>query len=192
MVNNYYVYALKDPRTKPAKIFYIGKGTGSRLTDHINFVDNTRKGLYIQEIIKSGVQMIISIIVDGLTEEQAFKIELELIACFGTIDNGGVLYNTLIPKIVPKKVNKNISVPMDAVMKAQLGLKLIKESIIALAEENPEGITNSDCAHFLGLQSDNEGRQQDYLSYSVLGLLLKAGTLKTIIVGNRRKYQKAN
>ena len=30
MSNSYYVYALKDPRSNPAKIFYIGKGTGSR------------------------------------------------------------------------------------------------------------------------------------------------------------------
>ena len=55
----------------------------------------------------------------------------------------------------------------------------MKDSITSLAEENPEGITNSDCAHYLGLQSDNEGNQQDYLSYSVLGLLLKEGVLES-------------
>lgn len=36
MKRNYYVYALKDPRQKPAKIFYVGKGTGSRSIEHIN------------------------------------------------------------------------------------------------------------------------------------------------------------
>jgi len=30
MSGSYYVYALKDGRKKPAKIFYLGKGTGAR------------------------------------------------------------------------------------------------------------------------------------------------------------------
>jgi hypothetical protein len=32
---SYYVYALKDPRTSPAKPFYIGKGKGTRAYDHL-------------------------------------------------------------------------------------------------------------------------------------------------------------
>ena len=34
MKNPFYVYALKDPREKPAKTFYIGKGTGTRAWEH--------------------------------------------------------------------------------------------------------------------------------------------------------------
>ena len=51
----------------------------------------------------------------------------------------------------------NISLPDDAIMKAQLGLKLIKEAIVAFINENPQGITNSNCAHYLGLQSNKYG-----------------------------------
>ncbi|PHQ76436.1 MAG: hypothetical protein COB74_02140 [Shewanella sp.] len=54
MENTYYVYSLKDPRQKPASIFYIGKGTGSRSTEHIQQADQTRQGKHIQEILDSG------------------------------------------------------------------------------------------------------------------------------------------
>lgn len=190
MSNSYYVYSLKDPRVQPAKIFYIGKGTGSRLTDHLNNIDDTRKGKYIVEIINSGNKPILTKIVDKLTEEQAFQIELELITSLGTIDTGGILYNTVIPKLVKRRIDDKIVVPQGTVEKAQLALKLLKDAITSLALENPQGITNSDCAHYLGLQSDNEGKQQDYLTYSVLGLLLKESVLESKKVGNKRIYKK--
>ena len=190
MSNNYYVYSLKDPREKPAKTFYIGKGTGSRVTDHLKKVDDTRKGKHIQKIIDAGTTPLISIIVDKLTEEQALKIELELISSFGTLDTGGSLFNSVIPKSIKRSVGNGIVVPHGAVEKAQLGLQLLKDSITSLAEENTTGITNSDCAHYLGLQSDNEGNQKDYLSYSILGLLIKDAVLESFKSGNRKKYKK--
>jgi hypothetical protein len=190
MTATYYVYSLKDPRKKPAQVFYIGKGTGSRATEHLRKLDDTSKGKHIQEIMLSGNVPIISKVVEGLTEEQALKIELELISSFGTIDSGGSLYNTIIPKFIKRKVDGKITTPNGAVEKAQLGLKLLKDSITSLSEENPEGITNSDCAHYLGLQSNNDGNQQDYLTYSILGLLLQEGILESVKVGNRRKYKK--
>jgi len=190
MTKTYYVYSLKDPREEPAKVFYIGKGTGSRATDHLKKIDETRKGKYIQEILKSDNCPIVVIMVNDLTEEQALQIELELIASFGTIDTGGSLYNTVIPKSIKRKIDNKIIVPNGTVEKAQLGLKLLKDSIISLSEENPNGVTNSDCAHYLGLQSDNEGNQQDYLTYSVIGLLLKQGILESTKSNNRRIYKK--
>jgi hypothetical protein len=187
---NYYVYFLKDPRKKPAEVFYIGKGTGSRATDHLKIVDETRKGRYIQDIFAAGHIPIVVKVIDELTEEQALKIELELISSFGTIDNGGSLYNSVIPKTIRRKIDDKITVPNGALEKAQLGLKLLKDSITSLAEENPGGVTNSDCSHYLGLQSDNDGKQQDYLTYSVLGLLLKEGVIDSMRLSNRRIYKK--
>ena len=43
----YYVYALKDPSSSPAKPFYIGKGTGSRAYAHLITPDRTRKYIRI-------------------------------------------------------------------------------------------------------------------------------------------------
>lgn len=192
MIRNFYVYALKDPRHKPAKIFYIGKGTGCRSTEHIQKPDKTRKGKNIKEILAAGCKVIVTILVDHLREEDALRIELELIASLGTIDNGGMLYNSVIPQAIAPKLKSDIVLPEDAVIKAQLGLKLLKDAIISFTEENPQGVTNSDCAHYLGLQSDNEGRQQDYLSYSLLGLLIKDGALKSEKTSNRRRYKKNN
>lgn len=190
MSDTYYVYALKDPRERPAKVFYIGKGTGARASNHINKLDETRKGKYIRDMLSQGYTPITSCIVDNLSEELAFKIELELIASFGTVDSGGTLLNTVMPLTVTRKVDKNVTVPIGAMEKAQIGLQLLKDAITMLTEENPEGVTNADCAHYLGLQSDNKGRQQDYLTYSILGLLLKNGTLVSQRIGSRRKYMK--
>lgn len=192
MNKTFYVYALKDPRSNPAQIFYIGKGTGSRAWEHVINVDGTRKGVFIQEIINSGGKVIVTQMVEDLNETQALKIESELISSFGTIDNGGILYNTVIPKGVIRRVQKDINIPSGVIDKAQIGIKLLKDAIGEFAEANPAGITNSDCAHFLGLQSDNEGKQQDYLTYSVLGILLKEGRLKNEREKNRRKYKSIN
>ena len=47
--NPFYVYALKDPRQKPAKQFYIGKGTGNRAWEHQSIIDDSEKGKLIQD-----------------------------------------------------------------------------------------------------------------------------------------------
>lgn len=89
--NPFYVYALKDPRQKPAKPFYIGKGTGNRAWEHQSIIDDSEKGKLIQEIKSSGHSIIHTILADDLTEQQALKIEAELIAAFGIRSQGGLL-----------------------------------------------------------------------------------------------------
>lgn len=182
--NPFYVYALKDPRTKPAKAFYIGKGTGNRAWEHQANIDDSDKGQTIQAIIDSGLQVIHTVMSDNLTEAQSLKLEAELIAAFGTKDHGGILTNKVRPN--PNTINKKIkiNIPDGCYEKAQMGLELIKSAIMEMAKANKKGISNSDAAKYLGLQSDYGGGSKDYLSYSVLGLLMKDG--KLIRTDNRK------
>lgn len=47
--------------------------------------------------------------------------------------------------------------------------------IIDALRGNPTGYYNNEIARLLNLESDYEGRQANYLTYSVLGGLLKKG-----------------
>ena len=173
--NFFYVYALKDPCSSPAMPFYIGKGTGSRAFDHLVSPDATRKYARIKQIIATGVQPMVDILVEDLTEPQALRLEAELIAAFGTIESGGLLTNSVVPTGLGGKPRVGVVIPQGSVERAQQGLQLLKTAILELAKANPTGITNSDAASLLGLRSDYRGKQKDYLSYSVLGLLMREG-----------------
>ncbi len=114
---------------------------------------------------------------DNLTEEQALKIEAELIAAFGIRSQGGLLTNRIKPN--PDNISKRvrINIPDGCYEKAQMGLSILKSAIMELAKANPGGIKNSDAAKYLGLQSDYGGGSKDYLSYSILGILMKEGRM---------------
>ena len=167
------MYALKDPRFSPTRPFYIGKGTGSRAYEHLTLPDRTRKYARIQDILDDGRKPEVEIVADNLSELDALRIEALLISALGTEDTGGSLSNVVVPTGLGTKQRPKIVVPQGVVEQAQLGLAMLKNAIAKLIDANPDGITNSDAASTLGLRSDYRGRQKDYLSYSVLGLLLR-------------------
>ena len=69
-------------------------------------------------------------------------------------------------------------VPQGVKEKAQIGLQLLKSTVLEFARANPHGITNADAASLLGLRSDDGGGSKDYLSYSLIGMLMRDGLLR--------------
>ena len=86
--------------------------------------------------------------------------------------------NSVLPSGLGRKARSSVVLPHGAKEKAQLGLSLLKEAILEFAKANPKGISNSDAASLLGLRSDYGGGSKDYLSYSVLGILMREGKLE--------------
>jgi len=84
----YYVYALKDPRSmSKIDFFYVGKGFGDRVFDHLEDAKKnhtqTEKLETINEIYTRGEEPEIIIICHSLTEDQAFIVESVLISLIG-------------------------------------------------------------------------------------------------------------
>ena len=61
-----------------------------------------------------------------------------------------------------------------------MALGLLCGVVLDLAKANPDGISNADVARSLGLQSDYQGGSINYLSYSLLGLLLADGRVQKV------------
>jgi hypothetical protein len=96
--NEYYVYALIDPRN--SQYFYIGKGKGKRYLSHLkaNKWDfNITKLEKIKEIQKSGFDIKIEILFPNIDEETAFELERILIYKLGRI----ILSEGILTNMVP-------------------------------------------------------------------------------------------
>lgn len=80
--NRFYVYSLSDPRDGIE--FYIGKGSGKRISRHVQIVrsgrlDNPVKCCIIAEIHAQNLEVVESFIATGLCEADAFELERNLI-----------------------------------------------------------------------------------------------------------------
>ncbi|HEX8526142.1 hypothetical protein [Allosphingosinicella sp.] len=80
---------------------------------------------------------------------------------------------------------------MRASEKAKAARAELEQAIIDYLRERPEGAINNQIARDLGLESDFEGRQKNYLSYSLLGGLLKKGVVKREQVGTKKPFKLA-
>jgi hypothetical protein len=68
--------------------------------------------------------------------------------------------------------------PAGTFSRAQRGVELLKDAVLAYIGANPTGVRNADIANGLRLRSDFQGGSKNYLSYSLLGLLLAEGKVK--------------
>lgn len=114
----FYVYTYCDPRVEFNKElcgfqftnlpFYVGKGTGDRIGHHLieakehieayergDLTTNQvhRKTFKIRQILHSGQQPLLIKVAEGLGEEAAYALELELTKQLGLREEGGVLLN---------------------------------------------------------------------------------------------------
>ena len=153
----FYIYMLKDPRSTPAKPFYVGKGVGTRAWDHLLAPDQTKKGLLISEIKAAGQEVLVSKVCEDLTEIQAIRLEAELIAALGLKETGGLLLNSVRPTGLARGRKRDVVIPTGAPEKAQLALNLLLDAVLELATANPDGVTNADVCHALGLHSNYTG-----------------------------------
>ena len=79
---DYYVYVYIDPRNH--QVFYIGKGTGSRMNAHILEANlreepNSTKIRQIRAIQREGLEAIVRVIARGLTDAEALLVEKTLL-----------------------------------------------------------------------------------------------------------------
>ena len=169
----YYVYALLDPREDPPRPFYIGKGVGSRKDQHVTDDKESAKRRRIKEIEEAGYRVETMELVSGLTEDDAYLTEATLIAAIGQESNGGALTNAVQPALVRRPKTDGVKARPGAEDRVQIALNVIKDEIVAMAKLNAAGITNADVANKLGLQSSYKGGQINYLSHSLLGLLMQ-------------------
>lgn len=68
---------------------------------------------------------------------------------------------------------------------AQLGLKIIENTILELLRQSPEGLTNTEISRKLSLESSQGGNQNNYLVYSILGNLMN----KNLVEKNEKNYK---
>ena len=96
-MKTYYVYQYKDPTTHLP--FYVGKGTNQRMFFHLKETyentSNVFKWAHIQGLRNKGLEPVIEVIADNLSEVDAYTLEEALIKKYGRkgLDPSGILTN---------------------------------------------------------------------------------------------------
>ena len=75
--------------------------------------------------------------------------------------------------------------PLD---ESKQGLELLKNAITGFLKLQSNGATNAEIADALKLRSHHEGKQKDYLTYSVLGLLIEEGRISYQKIPGHKVY----
>jgi hypothetical protein len=76
---------------------------------------------------------------------------------------------------------------VESKQKAQKALSDLKIAVYEFVKAN-EGLDHSKIVKALGLESDFEGKHKNYLSWSILGLLVNEGAIRYESKGPRKAY----
>ena len=63
-------------------------------------------------------------------------------------------------------------------MRAANSLRDLEDTVVEFLATAPNGLTNIDVTTALGLHSDHLGNHRNYLSWSILGRLMRAGRVR--------------
>jgi len=129
----YYIYHYIDPRTNLP--FYVGKGTGERLYDHLYETEdnneNRHKFYKIQFLKNNGLEPIIVKVIENITDKDlAYKLETEEIIKYGRIgfEEGGILTNICLGSHPPSPRGKvKSAIHRQRLSESHMG-KIVKES----------------------------------------------------------------
>jgi len=175
--HNFHVYAIKDPRTSPARPFYVGKGTEIQSHEDLMQPDDSPRYARIEQIFESGHKPVVDIMIEDLTEDQAARLEAELIAAFGTEETGGLLTNLIVPRENEEKRHDHLVVPQGCLERAHIGLDLLKGGVLGLVKANPGGVTHGEVADTLRMPSLHGKSHTDHLPCAMLELLMEEGKI---------------
>lgn len=187
-MNSFYIYAYLD-KEKPGKFyygsysfdyepFYIGKGSGDRLYHHLNeaerdkLVKNPHKFYHLRKMLKESNKPIIIKYIDNLTEQEAFKIEENIIRTIGRKDyKEGPLLNVLDGGIGGKRPSpemrkrrsewskgkgnsfygkKHSKETLNLISKNRSGGEAWNKGISSLSEEAKQKISEANKGHLVG------------------------------------------
>jgi predicted transcriptional regulator with HTH domain len=76
----------------------------------------------------------------------------------------------------------------DLQINSRSAIEILYKTILELLKMYPNGLTNSEIARKLELESSHENAQHDYLSYSLLGNMMKGGLIKKMKIKNKVLY----
>lgn len=107
-IKGFYVYLLVNPITN--KIFYVGKGSKNRATQHFkDYKKAKEKNIFkrkeFESFVKFGYKPIIKIVASNLEEQQALKIEKKIIKrLYCSLSN--ISLNENEPNVLKKEIKK--------------------------------------------------------------------------------------